>query len=345
MSSLELLDPFDLSTPEHTGIVPASDQLRSQSQLADTVEDIGNLTCIKSRGIIDGNGFSRIRHSAVMFVAGYQYALRVTEPASRLVADTEGMVGMFPGFMQDHEYGGARSLHSNVATEYPGRRIVTVSSNGYNKNGSPLTWREIGTSFNEMAMGRLLLMRQLSNEEETILGGLSKGTVLSHLMAELNRENPIIDHTYSLNHSPAVVPPEKVMRDMALRFTGSICVDAAKEAVRHPREAWKALHIPSLRVLPAYVCDVYNLLHGTPEAGVHELARRGVKTGVVAGDKDPLAQLDMWGRVQAAYPDNIEILVRPGQGHALSMNAREAAQDIRTVHEKLLTRAGAIACS
>lgn len=333
----ELYTPLEALSPEHTDTVSEGDQQRSQEQLRESLDDLGNLQCIRTSEFKDGRGFSRVRHTAAMEINGIRYALRITDPALEYTNTTDGVAAMLPGFTEDPSWGTAKQYHNDIATEYPERQIVSISSDGYNKDGSPFTIKDIGRGFNEMGEGRARLIGEVAGDKPTTVMGLSMGTVLARIAIKQNIENAFFNHDVTVYHSPAIVPPERILQDMALRFPIHIYRDVIKEALHHPVAALKAIHIPNPEIVPAYICDVYNLLHGTPECDIDQIASQ-TKLGAIVGDQDPLGQLGMWERLVQRYPENVHLLVKKGHGHGVSLNSREAARDTRQVASILLAK-------
>lgn len=330
----EILD-YDWSTaPQHTELVSDNDQNRAAGDLAEKIDTFGDINCIKTYGVTDRYGNPRTRLRAAMFIGASKYAFRITQHSPDY-AKSSGMVVMLPGFTEDPAHGTAKALHTEVANEFPEKDVVSICSDGYNEDGSQLNVKEMGRSFDEMALARLSLASSLAAGKPVLQNGLSKGTVLTHHMAQQNAELNLIDSEGLIYHSPALVPPENIGRDMVLKFPPHIYADSVREAIHHPIAALRAIHLPSLRIVPAYLCDIYNLLHGTEESSIDELLTNGARIGIVAGDKDPLAQLPMWRRQQAKHPGKVELLVKHGQGHGASVDALTAAREIRIVRNLL----------
>lgn len=326
--------------PERTDIVSERDQLRAQARLLTGLDGLvpsENINYVKTRALRDGHGLRHISHVAALSIDGYRYAFRFTEPAMEYGGSEGEVVAMIPGFTENPFWGTARGLHNDVVTENPTTRTVSVCNDGYSKHGTAITLRNIGRSFADMARGRAALLGSLGGDSPTMVAGTSKGSVLAILAAGHNLEEPRFNHQLSVFHSPAVVPPNRILPDMVVRFPVHIVLDIIRESSQHPVAAAKALHLPSLRVLPAYACDVYNLLHGTPEQTVDTVAAE-TSVGIIAGDRDPLSQLAMWQRIAERHPDNVHILTKLGQGHGSSLNSREAAEDIQEVRNALLAK-------
>ena len=286
-------------------------------------------------------------------ISANQSTLSVSPKKHRTMPESDaGMVVMLPGFTEDPAFGTAKALHEAVADEYPERDVVSICSDGYNQDGSPLKLHDLGRTFEDMALARLNITSALSAGAPVLQNGVSKGTVLSHHVAQHNTAMNLVSMEGLIYHSPAIVSPKNILKDMVVRFTfGHIALEPMREALHQEskvqgiRTVLKSFHIPSLKDAPPYICDIINLLHGTPEHEVDELLKNGHQIGVIAGGIDPLAQLAMWDRLQEKHPDKLDINVKEGRGHGASMNAVEAAKDIRQSADKILGRSAVIATS
>lgn len=273
----------------------------------------------------DRRGFQRVRHEAVVRVAERLHVVRMTDPAIAVGQADPLVMAHFPGFLQEPSWGSGEDFHDDLAAEYPERRLVSISADGYNKHGTPLSLRDIFRTFEEMGRDRLHLLHQLAGDDEVVLAGVSKGTRKIIEIVRQNADQQLINHRYSFPHSPAAMEKGRVLKDMGLRFPAHILLASICEGMHHPRYALHALHAPRLRSAAAYACDVLNLMQPTSDEELVPLAAGNNKVGVLAGAGDPLRQASLWGRLQQAYPDNVRIEKTPGHGHASSLNSATAA--------------------
>lgn len=271
-----------------------------------------------------------------MEINGNRHALRITEPVPGTPADHQDVIDMLPGFTEDPSTGTARNLHNDVASENPFSKTVSISSDGVSKHDSPLNFRDIlRRRFRDMAEDRLEITRELAGDRAVLLSCLSMGTVIGLDMIEANLEAPeaIINHKGTIFHSPAIVERRRIARDMALRFPPHIGLDSFKQTLRHPGSALKTLHVPHFP-LCAYSSEIVNLLQGTSLQKLEGVVAE-TKLGVIAGDKDPLAQIDMWEDMMKIFPENVILRIKHGEGHGMSVNSKIAARDISEVATEL----------
>lgn len=319
--------------PTSAELTVASD---AKAVLHETLDNLGNFVCLDSQIVTDGAGRRRVRQEAAVTMNGTAYALRITKPAFDADTGDAPYIAMFPGFTEDPSNGPARNLHNAVSTLFPDSETVSVSSDGVSKHGSRIAPRDIlNRDFDHLAGARLHILHQLADGREVVLNGLSMGSILVHRMVELNldRSQPLIEHDRSVLHSPAIVQPDRIVRDMLLRFPFHITADIGKQWLKHPAMMAQAVYIPHFSAT-AYAQEMLQMRNGTPYAATDYVTGNS-KVGLILPQNDPLAQIDRWSEMKRRHPDNVHMVVKPGEGHAMSINSREAARDIRSMTDYL----------
>lgn len=340
MSVAETLPP---PTSNPSGVISDRDVERAQQNVNSLTESLGTLTIKKSKPVRDSRGLHHVRHLGVMTAQGLKYPVCITDPAVELGYSEAMLDGHFPGFMEDHDRGTAADLHNDKVAQYPARRVATFSSDGYDKSGSPVRWRDIGRSFRHMGVSRLMLLGELAGDDEVTLFCVSKGTRLAREVVEQNADMQRIKHLFTGVISPAMLE-DHVPRDMGVFFIPHMGYETGREVVQHP---WRSFHTavsqrPSLgrtwRRLPAYTCDLINLFQTCPIEDVRVLAEGPRKLAIIEGETDPLGHRPLWQAVQQEFPDNVEMRVIPGVGHAASANSLLIARTLFQMEQSLRAR-------
>jgi hypothetical protein len=341
MSVVEVSPSFPPQDPSE--VISNRDVERAHNHVAALTQNIGSLTLLKSKPIRDRHGFHRVRHDGVMTAQGLDYTVRITDPAVELGVDAPTLMGHFPGFTEDPTCGIAADLHADTAAQYPARRVASIGSDGYDEHGTPMGWRDIGRSFRHMGVSRLMLLGELAGDDEVALFVVSKGSRLGREVVEQNDEMQLINHQFTAFISPAILPKGHVIRDMGLRFPPHMGYEVGREIVQHPFRSLHTAVSSGRRVnrfvhrLPAYTCDLINLLQPCTAEDVRVLAKDPRKLAIIQGATDPLGQQDFWRAVQQDAPDNVEIRVVPHVGHALSADTRATAQVMSEMERSLRT--------
>lgn len=312
------------------------------------VRGLGQTTLKAVRTSRAGRLDNPIRHHRLygVNINDYQHAVEITDPAE---GEPQYAIMSLPGLTEHIECGIRQAFHASLAEKFPAGRIISVGSDGIGPNSDTYNWQERHQyDLEGMARHRVELALALAARLPLFVQGTSMGTTVSH---QMNRQiladdelRSLIDPRGQLYVSPALVDPHNIVRDMGLRFVPGLAWDLGKElGLKSSRsEIAEALALAksyglSRRDGKALVNQMWELMHGTPEKEIGEVIAE-IPTVVVAGEKDSLAQWQMWHRIQGQYPDNLELHSIRGRGHVMALKPGRICDKLsRTAQAKILS--------
>jgi hypothetical protein len=193
-------------------------------------------------------------------------------------------------------------------------------------------------------------MQAFFGDLPVITMGTSMGCPIEVLMAHHNffdnPENGRLNIVGQLWNAPALVPPHRIVPDMAFKFLPSIPIGLGKELLlkSNPKEIYNVLKNGiidsgfSKKDVPIMWHQIYELLRGTPESQISDVIAVAPAV-VLTGEKDPLNQTAMYERLKAEHGDNLLVEVIPGRGHEIPMKPNKNIAKLRKASALLVREA------
>ena len=269
-----------------------------------------------------------------MSVEGYRHALELTDPAEG--KDAAFVVVSMPGYSEHIEGGVRADLHRHLAEELPDARIVSIASDGIGNTGDRYSYadrRRHGLA--GMAASRLLLSRITAGNKPVIFQGTSMGSVISLLAAHRNEtvsDGREIDLAGQVWLSSAIIPPSNINRDMLLKFAPQLTVHFGTDVLLHTnpieqlqllaRARHTGMHVHDMMAMQVQAQDLFK---GTPPEILEQTLGTGLKTEVINGQKDCLAQPQLFEAMLSRQPANLRMHIVPKHGHELGFKPAKAA--------------------
>lgn len=299
----------------------------------DTVPYIQDAECVRSR-LVKINGTPRERQTWFVKVNDTWHTLRKT--AAQEDAQITRKIYHLPGFTEVVDAGTAYNLHNGMAEIFPEDDIVTIATDGMTKYGKKSGIKEgLTKSFGDMAEDRIDLMRFFNTEnDETILMGVSMGTVIGSRVAKRNLERPG-DRRTRLDRllfvSQAHVEEHDAPRVMIAEFLPHMAVNGIATAVRHPKDVIKCAGLVTAfrpQHLASLGGNLVNLLKGVHFNETQAICKE-YPISIVTGGKDPLLQQASWDLLVKQSPDNVTMTVLADEGHSFTLGANVASLVMR----------------
>ncbi len=121
------------------------------------------------------------------------------------------------------------------------------------------------------------------------------------------------------------------------RFFGHMAVDIPRTAAKKPRNALRCvLSLGSaivrrpkhmIQTVPAITGNLLGLLPGTDWETIKEVISQH-QVCIYVGSRDALREDNMYQRLVELYPGNIRIIVVPGEGHTMVVDAKTVAESL-----------------
>ncbi len=312
-----------------------------------SVQSLGNISLVGLRETSSNQlASSPSRHRLYAIENnGYKFAVEITDPIDNQAALT---IISFPGFTETIEGGFRTRFQEQLHYQFPNARIVSVGSNGVGSTGDRYGWNERSLhGFEDMAEQRLALVKALSGQAMIFGEGTSMGSVVLHHFAKKNIKLPsseAVNLAGLVYLSPALVDPKNVLRSMLIQLPRQLTVDAfieigLKTPVSEMQFIFSAIKRYGLnfRDVNCLIHQGLELLKGTNENEVESVIST-YPTVVIAGEKDPLAQIPMWQRIAHNQPANVSLEIIQGRGHILPMKPEKANAKMRKASEFLIRR-------
>lgn len=342
--------PYTDDQYEYAQVIPFPEtgisSSESEAHTAKSVDKLGELTCLKTLENAHDpiSRMPRIRQIARFAMIEGDFEMRITEPAVEKQTDP-ALITMFPGFSESPNAAAAREFHDSIAEVFPGSKVMSVSTEGINDYCfSVIQGQSLHHSLDRMAHNRLSILQEFARDTPATVIGVSMGSKIAARMAIQNQERTMVDIEQLGFRDPAIVTPDHIIKDMVLKFPSHISRDMAVMSFKHPLLTARCLtgnKIPGPRRLAARAlamsANVIDLLQGTEFEEI-DIVAGSYKIGVAGGNNDPLLQPGMWRDLERRHPDNIRLLVKPNTGHLSTIDAPQAAVDMRTVLDQFPDR-------
>ncbi len=318
--------------------------LQGNQSLVTNLERIGQAAVFTD---MRGNPQPRADQFLRVTIDGFGYGIRQTHPDADL-ANGLNIIHL-PGFGEVIESGSAYNLHTSLASQFPGARVVSVASDGIGTIGEKLT---IGNAFDHgirgMAEGRSKLIQALFGDQPTLVTACSMGS--AEVQEMLHRD--IIEghklNVYPINYDTAVVEPSKTPLLMGVAFPLHMLVDTPIELTRivtsnsRPQisELAKMAEQRGGDLLPMFV-QVVGLMGGIAVQMTGNVSKV-YKGMTISGVSDPLRRARKWKFVQEEYSPELHIVGVPWRGHGMAANGYNAGRkikrevDLHNIEQKLL---------
>lgn len=242
------------------------------------------------------------------------------------------------GFMEPIEDGIGREFHSQLARLVPHARIVSHATHGIGSSAGQVSLRGLSQyGLDRIANEDLKFLHLLGGEERLILIGTSMGSVVLNKLLNINTalDKPVEVGGIVLN-APAIVEPPLARSAMLKGLLPHLLSDIPSELVaKTPRaELLQTLgHFAASRarlrdILPAGR-HALDLLRGTSAADLASMLEAYASVSVIAGQKDTLAQTEMWRKMLPAYPSLR--LHEVSKGHGMILKPKQNARKIARV--------------
>lgn len=278
---------------------------------------------------------------------GHRHAIEITDPADR---EASYVVLSFPGFTECIEGDFRKKMHASLSNLHPHARIVSIGTNGIGSIGDKYDWSDRKLhGVDAMGAQRLGIAKALSGDLPVFNISTSMGTEIAQRMAEQNLFTISPEQRINLVGlcfiSPALVDPENIMKDMAIKFIPGMLIDVIRETglKSTPLEIGKII-VAACRYglkpndAPALLNQLFELLAGTSEARLSSVVAE-VPTAVIAGELDSLAQWKMWHRIQTHHPHQLTLEMILKRGHGLPMKPEKSADKSTRVSRRILEEA------
>jgi hypothetical protein len=267
-------------------------------------------------------------------IDGFGYGIRETCP------DTDEANGLniihFPGFGEVIEAGSAYNLHTSLATQFPGARVVSVASDGVGTISEKLS---LGNVFDHgikgMGEGRGKLIKALFGDQPVLVTSCSMGSAITQEMLDLDVHNGHNLNVYPLYYDTAVVEPGKTWLFMGVMFPGHTVLDVSFELMKtlvsgdyqEIKELAKMAEQRGGDGLPM-MAEVIGLMGGIA-ISVSGHVSEVYQGTTISGASDPLRRNSMWGHIKKEYNPNLHIVRVPWRGHGMAMRGKNAGLKIR----------------
>ena len=330
---------------------PALAETLQQSPIRQQVQSLGEVSLRNLRTTGGRTEDQPLRHHRLYSIAinDFQHPVEITDPEA---TDPQYAIMSFPGFTEHVECGIRQGFHAELAKFFPEARIISIGTDGIGQNSGSYGWRTRNEhNLQAMARHRIELGLALAARLPLFVQATSMGAPISHNMNQIVLADPELKQAMDIRGqfyiSPALVDPHNVPRDMAASFVPGLVLDFVKEfgLKSSPSEVVETLRRGlnyglHQRELPALANQLLGLLSGTPEAEIIDVTSE-IPTVVVAGEKDSLAQWDMWHRAQAANPSMVELHQIKGRGHVMAMKPGKTCDKLsRTAQAKVCQSLG-----
>lgn len=121
------------------------------------------------------------------------------------------------------------------------------------------------------------------------------------------------------------------------RFFGHMVVDIPRTAAKKPKNAWRCAKslaaaavkrpVHMAQTVPAIVGNLLSLLPGTDWETIKEVFSQH-QVRIYVGSRDALREDKMYQKLIELYPDNVRVVVVPGEGHTMVIDARTVAEGL-----------------
>jgi hypothetical protein len=286
-----------------------------------SLQGLGELTLLDTKlsGAKDGKYPEREHHLYSTELDGTKHVFWHTEAMTDDPDST--VVFVKPGLGEVMEDGIGWKHHKHLARKMPAAEIVSHATFGIGPHGAELTAGDLrGHGTSQMARQETELLKAYWAKRRTILVGTSMGTVINHKVAFDNIEADDPLHIAGLVHyAPAIVVPERILKDMVVSFMPDMIIDGARELFRrtHVKHFLGTMAVlanskPRKRDLLVMARQGIDLMTGVPEEEIRRVVAHYM-VGVVVGYDDPVGQIKMWDELN---PNRVWP-VRGGHGIAL----------------------------
>jgi hypothetical protein len=267
-------------------------------------------------------------------IDGFGYGIRETYP------DADAANGLnivhFPGFGEVIEAGSAYNLHTSLATQFPGARVVSVASDGIGTISEKLTAGDVFEhGIKGMGEGRGKIIKALFGDQPVLVTSCSMGTAIVQemLQDDLNYSHEL--NVYPLYYDTAVVEPGKTILLMGVAFPAHTIFDVSFELIRavangdfrEIKELAKMVEQRGGDGLPMFV-EAVSLMGGIAVKVTGKVSEV-FKGTTISGISDPLRRNRKWGHVKSEYCPDLHIVTVPWRGHGMAMRGDNAGQKIR----------------
>lgn len=305
---------------------------------------------------------NRIRTTEFMTVDRHPTLFRESEPHPDAIKDPDNIPTIWHslGWTEFIDVSTGQFLHDELAEAYPGHYVATAETPGVSKNGYPLSFREaLKVSPKKIVDSHWRMAQSVAGKAPVILVGESAGGGNVVRMAKKNLDSPpegqlnITEiHIVSgcivaskVNEAPGTeIEPFRKGSDKAHcvkttgRFFWHMGGDIPRTAAKNPRKALRCILSLGTAVVqrpkhmaqtvPAIAGNLLNLLPGTDWETIKEVFSQH-QVRIYVGSRDALREDKMYQKLIELYPDNIRIIVVPGEGHTMVMDAQAVAEGLK----------------
>ena len=272
----------------------------------------------------------------------------------------------FPGLVEMGDASSARRIHIALARTFPEDIIKTVATDGVSKNGKLLGLSEgWNNTFDRMARDRLDLASGCAGDSEVAIVATSMSVNTQFSLAKLNIDEDRINLERLFSISGALVGcglneermqevydgmfgtdlSENEIRDIVLgRFFKDLAPEALSTLKREPvgslgvLATGMAAYLLSPHKFPrralAVAGNLRSATHGTDLEIIENVASQH-PIGVLAGGDDSLHLSSLYDAIAQVPGSNVQSIIRPGEGHFMSVKALDAAGYIQELDHRL----------
>lgn len=325
-----------ISTGEPEGIPLADELLRQQQLLHPALRDVGSVAIIGRNHTKEHSKdkFTREHLLLTADIEDFRHRLWMTEPKES--TQDPLLVVTKPGLGELIEDGIGFEFHREIARQLPGAFVVSHATHGVGPTADRIPLRELPQhGLDAMAEQCLKLLQTYFEGMRTVYVGTSMGTVIGNKLLRLNLESDSPVNIEGVVHiAPALVPPEHVVNDMVFKFGPTIARDIFKQLTfkTSPKHIVGTLRQlvkskPSMRDIPPFVRQIFDLLQGTPEEEIDQVLE-AYAVSVITGSEDSVGGFsDLWVPKADQFP-NLTLDVVKGRGHDIATDPVRAGKKV-----------------
>ncbi len=298
----------------------------------------------------------RFRTTEFMKVETHPIIVRESEPHPDAIKDPDNIPTIWHslGWTEFVDASTGQFFHDEMAEAYPGHYVVTAETPGVNKSGYPLSFQEaLEVSPDKIVDAHWRIAQSVAGKAPFILVGESVGGGNVIRMAKKNLDSPLegrlnITEIHIVSGCVVASEVDEIDRfrrksdkihciQTVSRFFPHMTIDIPRTAASKPREAARCmlslgaavLQRPKhmLQTVPAIVGHLINILPGTTWKTIKEVFSQH-QVYIYVGSRDALREDKMYQKLIELYPDNIHVIVVPGEGHTMVMDAQAVAKGL-----------------
>jgi hypothetical protein len=292
------------------------DQTRATEQAATTLESLGPVQHL-ARTVLAATetcGPLVVHAATVRRSTGKQthmHEIRLTTALSPAEQTDEAVQALHGLGQNPNSKGTARLLHNHLARQFAGATVLSVclENTGAADHGLTKLQSLRGLPLPAAAEARLAIGRHIAGDKATHIVSNSLGTIYGAHALRLNQEKEVLNIASFHAIAPVYLEPVEAPRILLGTFVPYWkrvdSSDAPWNQVDHQDEC--PLELEKVPLVP-WLGHVAQLMRGTPDGWQYEFAGTGLPMQYIYGNEDPAAKPSLYRSVQAAHPDNVNVI-------------------------------------